>query len=210
MLNSPAAQVRLFARTRRLGLVVTLIITVAAIAATIGSVQIGAPSASSGGTVISFARLLTIVAGTLPVLLLTTQLSEIETAASGGPQRLEGLILAATILTATAFMAIAALASTGAGTVPATVRATAAWFGIALITGRLLGWRLCWVGPCLALSALIFWGFDSTAGHFRWWEFTAYGPTPVSTQALSIGLTVGGVLCYLLTPWRLAALSHRA
>ncbi|PFG32390.1 hypothetical protein ATL42_0220 [Sanguibacter antarcticus] len=144
----------------------------------------------------------------LPALVLTSQLAALEDAAGHALRRMEVRGLTLLFLGGSTLMIGASAFASGSATVPTTARALIAWFGLALLSGRLLGWRFCWVGPCLVLCILIYWGYDSSGGTYWWWEFTAHGPDPMASWRLSVGLLVTGVAAFWLTPWRIATLRH--
>jgi hypothetical protein len=86
-------------------------------------------------------------------------------------------------------------------------RSWAAWYGLALLAGVVLEWRLAWTLPALTAVILWYWGYAD--GHFAWWEFSARAPGDLRTLALSAALLGVGLAAYWLTPWRRAALRIR-
>lgn len=184
-------------------------LVVSLLVACFGATEVGAPSASPGGTTLPLIRLSPVASGMLPVLVLASRMSSLEAAAGTAFRRLEAGLLVVAFLVSGLLMLWACMLASGHNAVPTTARALLAWFGLALLAGRLLGWRACWWGPCLALCVLVYWGYDSGRGEFRWWEFTAPGADPLPAWILSVGLLAAGAVAYGLTPWRGAALRER-
>ena len=198
-----------FARTRKVPMVLGLAVTVGILVACFGTLAVGAPSASPRGTTIPLVRLSSVAPGMLPVLVLTSQIAELEAAAGRALRRLETWVLVLTFMAAGLLMTAGCLVSTGSEAVPTTVRSLVAWFGLALISGRVLGWRFCWLVPCLMLSVLIYWGYDSPTNAYHWWEFTAVRSDSLPAGLLSVGFLAAGAAMYWFTPWRVAALRQR-
>jgi hypothetical protein len=84
------------------------------------------------------------------------------------------------------------------------------WTGLALLGGRVLGWRQTWVFPSVVLCAVSYWGVQDDSGGYPWWDFTR---APVAERPMGLGLSLGllaaGVMAYWLTPWRLRGLLRR-
>jgi hypothetical protein len=184
-----------------LGLALGVAVTVALF----GTLEVGAPSSSGDGTLVSFWRLFSVVSGTLPVLFLSSQLSELEEAAGAEFRRVEAIALGTAFLVSGVLLVGGCLFVADPTAAGKAARALLAWFGLGLVSGRVLGWRFCWVLPWVALSALLYWGFDSGAQAYAWWEFTAQPIAHTPSLLLSVGLCLGGGVAYHLTPWRLAA-----
>lgn len=91
-LNSWWDEVRLLALARVPWVLASATMT-AILAAVIGSVLVGTPSASAGGNTVSFIRLLTVVSGTLPVLILASPSSLLEEAATHAPRVMEAWLV---------------------------------------------------------------------------------------------------------------------
>src|SRR6185503_16474114 len=78
------------------------------------------------------------------------------------------------------------------------VRSVLAWFGLALVSGCLLGWRLSWLVPAMAGSALTYWTSDDLA---PWWDVA--GPsTSLASAVVSVACLALGLGAYRLTAWR--------
>jgi hypothetical protein len=80
-------------------------------------------------------------------------------------------------------------------------RAWLAWFGLALLAGALLGWRLAWALPSGAAVVLWYWGLQGN-DQYRWWEFSSRPYDDVPSLLLSVALLAIGVTAYIATPWR--------
>lgn len=95
----------------------------------------------------------------------------------------------------------AELASIDSAAAAVGVRSVLVWSGLALLSGSLLGWSLCWVLPVASLFPLTYWEADATGG-LRWWFWVgqpaSYMPCWILASA-ALGL---GLLARWLTPWR--------
>ena len=181
----------------------------AALVVLIGSSEVALPASSSGQPSTPFWRLLTVAAGSLPAMMMTSRLDDLEATAGGCFHRLRALLMTAVFALSCLCLVGATLLVGSADLVAPVLRAMLAWWGLALITGRLLGWRLSWAGPWLAVCAIIYWGFDPRAGTYRWWELTARPADDPAAWLTSVLLLALGVLATYLTPWRLHAARRR-
>lgn len=172
--------------------------------------QVALPNASGPGAPVEFLRLFAVTTGVLPVLTLTSALDELESTAAGDFQRFRTRILLLGFVASSACITLGALVGGDVSALQRLARALPAWFGLALLSGRLLGWRLSWVLPWGVVSALIYWGFDGAARDYRWWEFTAQPIWHRPSLALSCGLLAVGLGAYASTPWRVSALRRMA
>lgn len=176
--------------------------------AAFGSFEVATPNAAGEGTTVQFWRLFSVVAGSLPVLTLASSLSDLEAAAGAEFHWYRAMLLVGSFLFSSLLFLSAAAFAGGSTIALSMARALLAWFGLALITGRLLGWAFCWIGPWLALSTLLYWGYDSEADSYRWWEMTAQPPGHLPSLLLSIGLLFVGLAAYALTRWRIFQLFY--
>ncbi|MFG3702296.1 hypothetical protein ACGF5C_31075 [Micromonospora sp. NPDC047620] len=201
-------------RTLRLGLVRTYlsarkslwllatVIVLAVVAAVWGSFEASTPAASdSRGSTVPLWRLLAVGAALVPALTLASPMEALEAAAGRSYHRLRNAVLAgATVTSSVCFLTGAALGA-NLEAIPLIARALPAWLGLALISGRILGWNYTWVAPCGVVCVLLYWGPSSGEG-FRWWEFTAQEAGDLPSLLLSVGLFASGLAAYSLTPWR--------
>ncbi|MGW8726320.1 hypothetical protein ACWGNF_09905 [Streptomyces sp. NPDC055808] len=75
------------------------------------------------------------------------------------------------------------------------VRSVLIWFGLALLSGRLLGQHLGWVIPLASAFALIWYPLN-------WWDWTANSPGDLFSWAVAgISLAIG-TAATATTPWR--------
>jgi hypothetical protein len=89
------------------------------------------------------------------------------------------------------------------------IRALLIWAGLAVVSGRVLGWLMSWLLPVATVFPLIYYGQDSV-GDDGWWNWTAkpaeYAPCWL-LAATSVVVAAGAVA---LTPWRLHAIRRKA
>ncbi|MEU5386808.1 hypothetical protein ACWEPB_11495 [Kitasatospora cineracea] len=116
------------------------------------------------------------------------------------------LLAAAALVTALSGAAESAVA--GAGGAAAVVRALLTWWGLAVLSGRLLGRQQSWVLPTATVFPLSYLGWDAT-GALRWWNWLWAPPSSLPCWALAAVSLLLGALAWWLTPWRLRALRRR-
>jgi hypothetical protein len=166
-----------------------------------GSFETPTPTAAdNGGATVEFWRLLTVGSATLPVLTLSSPITALEEAAGPEYYRLRALVLGGAFVVSGFLILTAAAVGAEPAVMPLIARALLAWFGLALVSGRALGWNYSWVLPWAALSALLYWG------HSSWWEVTAQPATHLPSMLLAIGLFATGIAAYTLSPWRIRRL----
>lgn len=199
--------VRQFAAVRRAWGALALAVLLGALSAWIGLLELPVPAAAAGGSTIPVWQLLGVAVGAAPVLALHSHARDLE-ARTDVHRRTEHRYLAG--LTAACFgahLALAALTLPAANT-GVLARALLGWLGVALVSGRVLGWRSGWVLPAVVMSVLSFWG-PAGGGH-SWWEFTAQPLHDVPSLLLAVLLLATGLAAHALTPWRLSPLTHQA
>jgi hypothetical protein len=194
---------------RKIRWLIGVAVLTGALVACFGSIEVATPTATGEGTTVQFWRLFSVAAGSLPVLSLTSSLQDLEAVAGAQFHRCRRLILGIVFLVS-GLLVLAGAAFTGDITVvERAARALLAWFGLALISGRLFGWRLSWVAPWVAVCAILYWGYDGDGRSFRWWEFTAQPIGHVPSLVLTALLLSAGLIAYYLTPWRISHLASR-
>lgn len=177
-------------------------VSVAAVTALIGEMTASLPAAdASGGGDIPMWRMLGMSSALLAVSTLNQPLGELEDAAGQAWHRVRGLVLAAVFLGSSLLFLAGAWIAAGSEIVPLVARAQFGWLGIALLSGRILGQRLAWAGPCLFLAIAVYWGYATDSGP-RWWEFTALPPGNSAGAFTAFGIFVAGVAAFIATPWR--------
>lgn len=168
-----------------------------------GAFETSVPAANvAGGAKIQFWRLLAVGSACLPVLTLESSMEALEAAGGSHYQRLRSAVLGGAFLVSSACILVAAAVGIGLAVTPLIARALVAWFGLALISGRLLGWNYSWILPWAALCALLYWGHSSGAGDYRWWEFSAQPAAHLPSLMLALTLFAIGLVAYWMSPWR--------
>ncbi len=168
-----------------------------------GTFETSIPAATdTGGAKIEFWRLLAVGSASLPALTVTSQMEALEVAGGFPYFKLRRGILGGAFAISSGCILVAVAVGIDSALVPLVARALFAWFGLALISGRLLGWNYSWILPIGALCVLLYWGHGSGGG-YQWWEFTAQPATHLPSLIFAITLFVAGVLACSLTPWRL-------
>jgi len=195
--------VKLYCSTRRGGWLLVTAGAVALLMAWFGQHEVALPSADGGGPPVPFWRLFAAAAGVLPVLTLVSPLSGLEGASSAQFARCRTAVLVSALVFSGALAVLASLFASESTAAAMTARAVLAWFGLALLSGRVLAWSLCWVLPWAVLAGIVYWGYDSSAAAHRWWEFTARPVADVASLLFVTTTLLAGIAAYSLTPWRL-------
>lgn len=167
-----------------------------------GNTEVATPAAASDGAPVAIWRLSSIVAGSLPVLTLVSPLQAVEAASGWRFCRCRLTVLLGSLLLCSVTLLLGAALGAGTSVIGPMTRAVLAWFGLALLAGRLIGWRFGWLGPWVALTALLYWGYNGERQVFRWWEFTAHPLEHMPSLFLSAGLCLAGSVAYAASPWR--------
>lgn len=193
---------RLFLAVRPVRSVLAGTVLLGGLAAWFGLVQTPIPTAiEEGKATIPLWRMIAMGAAVLPVLALTSPLADLEVVAT---QRLMSMqrryLTSLSVGCLVIYLAISAIALHPA-VLAITARAWAAWFGLALIAGSVLGWRLAWTLPAAASVVLWYWGFSGNE-QYHWWEFSARPYDDPPSLFLSAALLIAGVAAYAVTPWR--------
>lgn len=154
-----------------------------------------------GQATIPLWRLLAMGAAVLPVLALHSRLADLEAVATRRLRQsqllyLGGMSLACLVI----YLGVSAIALHPLVLV-IMARSWLAWFGLALVAGVILGWRLAWTLPALAATVLIYWGYQR-GGDYQWWEFSARPHDDFASLLISVALCAFGLTAYWSTPWR--------
>ncbi|GAA2809475.1 hypothetical protein GCM10010441_37560 [Kitasatospora paracochleata] len=83
------------------------------------------------------------------------------------------------------------------------LRALLVWTGIALLSGRVFGWRLSFILPMASVFPLTYWQYDGQ-GRNRWWDWTHQPPMSLGCWAIAGAALAAGSLAVAVTPWRAA------
>jgi len=151
-------------------------------------------------------RLLAMGVGILPALGLHSSLGELENMATPEHRRAQNRYLLLVIVVTQALLIGVAAPGQPADVLVTMLRSAPGWIGLALLSGRLWGWRLSWVAPIVVLCALTYWGGGDGPDDFAWWEFSARSYSDGRTAVLAVALGLVGAAAYSLTPWRLHTL----
>ncbi|NIL59532.1 hypothetical protein [Salinispora arenicola] len=173
-----------------------------AVTAWFGLVETPMPSALAQEKVtLPLYRLLVLGVAVLPVVALHSPLADLEVVATSRFRARQRLFLASLSASSAAiFLGTSALVIS-APVVEIMARSWLAWFGLALISGSLLGWRLSWMLPSFVAVALWYWG-TASSGQYQWWEFSARPSDDLPSHIISVVLLAAGLVMYAATPWR--------
>ncbi|MDG4765519.1 hypothetical protein O7632_15645 [Solwaraspora sp. WMMD406] len=194
--------VKLFLSARPAASILGVVVLLGALAAWFGTVKTPLPQAAGqDSAIIPLWRLLVMGAAVLPVIGLASPLAGLELAATRRLRSMQRFYLAGSgVGSAVIFLGISALAMQPA-VVAIMARGWIAWFGLALVAGAVLGWRLAWTLPSVIAVVLWYWGFGGN-DQYRWLEFSARPYDDVPSLVLSATLLAVGLAAYAVTPWR--------
>jgi hypothetical protein len=152
-------------------------------------------------------RLLAMSLGVLPTLAMHSELDSLEDSShSTARSTLAFYFFPFTLLLCTVYLTLATI-GLSLSTAAIIARSIPGWLGLALIGGRVLGWRLSWVFPAGATCFLVYWGGNGP-GVYSWWEFSARPYNDLPAAIVSLLLLLIGILAYWVTPWRVYALRN--
>ncbi|MFC4105208.1 hypothetical protein [Micromonospora zhanjiangensis] len=167
-----------------------------------GLVRTPIPTAvEEGKATIPLWRMTAMGAASLPVLALSSPLADLELVATRRLRSMQRRYLAGLSgVCAVTYLALCAIVL-HPSVVVIIARSWVAWFGLALVAGAALGWRLAWALPSAVAVVLWYWGYS---GHerYQWWEFSARPHDDLPSLVLSIALLAAGLTAYAATPWR--------
>jgi len=193
--------------TRKALWLLAIVAVLGVVAAGWGSAEASTPTAEdSRGEIVPLWRLLGLGAALVPVLTLASPMQALEEAAGRSYHRLRTAVLAAAFLVSSGCILTGAAIGASTHAIPLIARALPAWFGLALISGRVLAWHHAWVGPGAVMCVLLYWGPNNSSEGYDWWEFTARDAGHMPSLLLSVGLFACGLAAYSLTPWRLRSI----
>ncbi|MFY1637734.1 hypothetical protein ACN27F_31435 [Solwaraspora sp. WMMB335] len=197
-----AVSVRLFLSVRPAGAILAGVVLLGALAAWFGMVRTPLPQAAGqDSAIIPLWRLLAMGAAVLPVIGLTSPLAGLELMATRRLRSMQRRYLAGLgIGSAVIFLGISAFVMPPS-VIAIMARGWVDWFGLALLAGAVLGWRLAWTLPSVVAVVLWYWGYGGNQ-QYRWWEFSARPYDDVPSLVLSAALLAVGLAAYAATPWR--------
>lgn len=148
-------------------------------------------------------RLLAMGAGVLPALSLHSSLSDLEHVSTSKHREVERRYLVAVSGVCMGAFIGGAAVSLPMNVVLVVFRSLLAWLGLALVSGRVLSWRLAWVLPAVVLAMLLGAG-GGGGGQYAWWEFSVQEYDNLPSLLLSLLVSACGLLAFASTPWRIA------
>ncbi|QOC94174.1 hypothetical protein [Micromonospora craniellae] len=200
---------RLFLAVRPARTVLAVTVLLGALTAWFGLVQTTIPMAvQEGKPTIPLWRMIAMGAAVLPVLALTSPLADLEQVTTQRLRSMQRRYLAGLSVGCAAIYLFICSIMLHPAVLTITARSWIAWFGLALIAGAILGWRLAWTLPSGTALVLWYWGYSGNQ-HYQWWEFSARPHDDLPSLVLSVALLAAGLAAYAATPWRRRRWSRR-
>jgi len=144
-------------------------------------------------------RLIALASATIPALNLHSNLDQLEEPATRHHHRHEEIYLAIICVVCLLSYLLAVALFVGVDLLAVAGRGWLAWYGFALVCGRILSWQLAWVLPAIVGCLLIFVGGGGQNG-YAWWEFTIQPISHAPTLILSVAAAATGILAFSYTP----------
>ncbi|MBD0672205.1 hypothetical protein [Streptomyces sp. CBMA156] len=197
----------LFARPRLAGRAALAAAGLTALQLGFGSVGMSLPGAYDDST-LQLRMVLAAAWAGLAAGSLHSGMSSWEAAGGRRVRRAERAQLLAAVVVALGLSGGAELIAASPASAVVVGRALLIWWGIAVLSGRLLGRQQAWVLPVATIFPLSYLGWDGS-GSVRWWNWPWAGPWSAGCWVLvAVSLAVGAA-AWWLTPWRWRALTRR-
>jgi hypothetical protein len=182
-----------FARAHRIWPTLMGVTLVAVASAILGGFHVPVPTVRGGVSAgIPFRRELPMLSGVFLAAVRTSSLAVFEDVAGPAYFRMRTNLTLATVTAACTLSFIVEAVATGASLGIVFVRSMLIWFGLALLSERLLGFGMAWVFPVASVFPLVWLSDDD------WWDWTA-APVPDLTSwclagaCLTLGVVVAAV-----------------
>ncbi|MEV7087459.1 hypothetical protein AB0O07_16405 [Streptomyces sp. NPDC093085] len=197
-----------YARAHHIHAVLAALMAVIACDIAFGSARLDFPFADTQGSGnIPLRHVLPLALAVISAGSLNSAMRPLEEVGSTSFRLVELSFLIGAILLAAAMLAVAEFFISPVDVTVRLLRSLLIWSGIALLSGRLFGWRLGWVFPLLSLLPLTYWQKDAS-GNSRWWDWTNQPGAAMPCWGIAvISLIVGGA-ALALSPWRVARLRN--
>ncbi|MFF5230962.1 hypothetical protein [Dactylosporangium sp. NPDC000521] len=135
-----------------------------------------------------------------PILFSQSPFGEMEAATGKNWRQVELLVLLVNIVACVTLFTVTCWVTFNGPTALLILRGIVGWMGIALASGRILGWKAGWVGPLAVLPVVVYWGHGSTG--YRWWDFTSLPPANPGSWVVVGCLAAFGATTYVFSKWR--------
>ncbi|WP_147449377.1 hypothetical protein [Actinomadura pelletieri] len=157
-------------------------------------------------TVVPFRHFIPIVLAAIVVGGLHSSMSEVQSTATFVLRRYEVgyLVCAATV--AIVLLGIAEALATSTASALLVIRGFVVWMGLALLSGRLLGWLTNWLLPVLTVFPLVYYGLNAV-GNVQWWNWTGQPSSDAASWLIAATSLAVGATAFTLTPWRFPRLT---
>ncbi|MFD5471199.1 hypothetical protein [Streptomyces sp. NPDC127105] len=167
----------------------------------LGSTPLDFPFSGGGSSATPLRHEIPLALAVIAVGGLGSAMDSLEETAANGFRRAEVSCLVGAVSVAAVLLVAAEAFVSPMGTVLLVLRGLLIWVGLALLSGRVWGWRLSWILPLVTLFPLTYWQVDGL-GRFRWWDWTDQPGYSLPCWGIAIGSLLVGGGAMALTPWR--------
>ena len=188
--------------------VLLLALLAGAVVAWFGDRSAPLPTAGSDTAAeVPFWRVITAFAGALPSVALHSPMADLESMGTARFQRSRAWRFALLWGASSSLFLLTAGVVEERDVLLSMAAALPGWTGLALLCGRVVGWRQAWLLPGLLLCAVTYWSVRDAQGNYPWWDFTlvAFG-ADARGVVTALGLLLVGLTACWLTAWRRRAL----
>ncbi|MFJ1644418.1 hypothetical protein [Streptomyces sp. NPDC088258] len=197
-----------YARAHHIHATLAALIAVIACDIAFGSAQLDFPFADAqGSSNIPLRHALPLALSVISVGSLNSAMRSLEEVGSTSFRLVELSFLIGAILVSAVMLAVAEFFISPIDVIALLLRSLLIWSGIALVSGRLFGWRLSWVFPLLSLLPLTYWQKDAL-GNSRWWDWTNQPGVATPCWGIAVSSLIVGGLALVFSPWRVAQLRN--
>ncbi|MCY0951889.1 hypothetical protein [Streptomyces sp. H27-S2] len=193
--------VRLFLRAHGIPAMAVAFLVVLALNAFFGAALLAIPSAE-GVRQVPFRREVPVIHASLVAGGLHSLMHTFEESPSSTLRRMQLRYLATATAFALLLVGVCEVVLRDAGAGLQASRSLLAWLALAVVSGRVLGWRLAWVLPVSTIFPLVYYGHGG-AGHVYWWDWTSRPAADPWSWALTLVLVIAAPAVLRVTPWRI-------
>ena len=194
----------LFARAHRITLVATGLLTIPVTELVLGNLRVVLPGAEGS---VTFRSLAPATIAALIVANSQTEMTDWEASAAQPKRNVTGYFLYGNVVLGGLVTYVTQLSFNNNSTAVVITRCYVMCISLALISGRMFGWRTAWILPLGSYFPLTYLQLDANR-HSRWWDWPSQPMWDSSTWILT-GITIASAICIVrLTPHQTVKLKN--